>query len=749
MGDRIGGRYVLLGLLGEGGMGTVYRVRDTELGEVVALKMLRSDVHQSDAALERFRSEVKLARKVTHRNVARMYDIGEHGNERFLTMECIDGETLSSILVREGMLSVSRVVDLAKAICAGLTSAHTACVVHRDLKPDNILVAKDGRPVITDFGIARERVASDANAQAGMIVGTPEYMAPEQVEGAVDLDARADIYALGVMLYEMLTARRPWNEATRWETAAVRLLVPPPDPRRDRSDLPENMARIVLRCMAQNRDDRFSSAADLANELSNIAITTFGMGPASMVSMQPSRTSKEKTLAVLPFRNIGNANDEYVAIGFWEDVVDALSMTKGIRVRPQSVVSKFKGTERDPREIGEELGVHVIIEGSLRRTPRGFRINMRALSVSDGFQLCAQRIDKSEEDLLVAGDEVATAIAGAVTADHDAPAREPVTDARAIELYLRARQEYRKYWVDAVKTSIGLFEQAIEMAPNDPTILSGYAMAWARLSFFVEGVTTQARDAASRALQVAPQVGGPYVALGYAHLQAGNTADALRSFKQAIQKAPGLAEGYAALGMILSETGPLEDAHTWSDAALSLDINVQFGLNTVARIHAFRGQWHLIDPLFVRVSNAANMRAARLRLALWRRDLTMAQKCKDEITGMDPAARLTLGIAKLMLEGKPANDVPELRQAIMQPGGGWRRQIFYKQIAAEVAAYLGDVDGAVEAIRRATDIGLIDLLWLDHCPLFESIRNESRFVACRAIVEERAQALVAVYREHR
>ncbi len=745
MGDRIGGRYVILGLLGEGGMGSVYRVRDTELGEIVALKMLRHDSDQSDEALERLRSEVKLARKVTHQNVARMYDIGEHGGERFLTMECIDGETLSSILAREGKLALPRVIEVIKGICAGLDAAHAACIVHRDLKPDNVLMTKDGRPVITDFGIARERSTHDVS---GIIAGTPEYMAPEQVEGAIDLDARADIYALGVMLYEMLTARRPWSRSTPLDTAMARLGHPPPDPTREREDLPAAMARIVMRCMAENRDDRYSSAVEVVAALSHIAMTTFGVASAAAAPLVAARPAKEKTLAVLPFRNIGPAQDDFVAEGFWEDVLDALSMTKGIRVKPRSVVAKFKNAQREPREIGDEMGVQVVVEGSLRRTPRGFRISTRAISVGDDFQLWAGRFDKPEEDLLVVGDEVAKAIANAVTAELSTPAREAVTDARAIELYLRAREEYRKYWADSVTNSLQLFEQALEIAPNDPTILAGYAMAWSRLSFFLEGINDRARDAAIRAVQAAPHVGGPYVALGYAYLQAGNTAEALRSCKLAIQRAPGLAEGYAVLGMILSEIGPIDDAQTWSEAALSHDVNVQFGINTTARIHAFRGRWHLLDPLFARVSGAANLRTARIRFALWQNDLGLAQKYKDEIKEMNPANRLLLGIARVMLERRPTQEVPELRQAIMQPGGGWRRQIFYQQIAAETAAYIGDVSGTLEALQRATNMGLIDLLWLDHCPLFGDVRENAQFVACRSVVETRARGLVGVYREH-
>ncbi|MCW5838232.1 MAG: serine/threonine protein kinase, partial [Labilithrix sp.] len=206
----LAGRYELRGMLGAGAMGTVYRAFDRELDEVVALKMLKKELASSDM-IERFRREVKLARRVTHKNVARTYDIGEDGGERFLTMEFIEGEMLGSLLARRGRLPLDEVVRLALDVCAGLAAAHAADVLHRDLKPENVIVAKDGRAVITDFGIARAAAPGDLSRTVGGIVGTPAYMAPEQVEGATDLDARADLYALGAMLFELLTGQMAWQ----------------------------------------------------------------------------------------------------------------------------------------------------------------------------------------------------------------------------------------------------------------------------------------------------------------------------------------------------------------------------------------------------------------------------------------------------------------------------------------------------------------------------------------------------------
>ncbi|MCW5836663.1 MAG: protein kinase [Labilithrix sp.] len=259
----LGGRYELLGMLGAGAMGTVYRARDRELDEVVALKMLKKELASADM-VERFRREVKLARRVTHKNVARTYDIGEDGGDRFLTMEFIEGEMLAALLARRGKLPVAEVVTLGLDVCAGLAAAHAAGVLHRDLKPENVIVAKDGRTVITDFGIARAYAQQELSRTAAGIVGTPAYMAPEQVEGAADLDARADLYALGAMLYELLTGQMAWQGDTIVTVAAGRLLRPPPDARATAPEVPGPVAALVLKLMARRREDRVASAEDTA-----------------------------------------------------------------------------------------------------------------------------------------------------------------------------------------------------------------------------------------------------------------------------------------------------------------------------------------------------------------------------------------------------------------------------------------------------------------------------------------------------
>jgi serine/threonine-protein kinase len=318
----LAGRYEILALVGAGGMGTVYRARDHELDDVVALKVIRPELMATPGILDRFRREAKLARRVTHHNVARVFDIGEHQGEKFLSMEFIEGESLAAALARDGALSLGRAVAVGTAVAEGLGSAHAAGVVHRDLKPDNVLLGRDGRVVVTDFGIARALVeARGASSSTGMLLGTPAYMAPEQVEARADVDARADIYAFGALLYELFTGHRAWPGESSYAVASARLLAPPPDPRLRRPDLPAACAEIILHCMARAPEDRPASIGEAAAALrqacsypSDAPTLPFVRAVSTTISSsRPGSTGAggpvEKTVAVLPFRNAG-APDE-------------------------------------------------------------------------------------------------------------------------------------------------------------------------------------------------------------------------------------------------------------------------------------------------------------------------------------------------------------------------------------------------------------------------------------------------------
>ncbi|HUS67619.1 MAG TPA: protein kinase [Kofleriaceae bacterium] len=759
----VAGRYQVLALAGRGAMGSVYRARDTELDEVVALKFLRAELVDAPGMLERFRREVRLARRVAHRNVARVFDIGEHGGDKFLTMAFIEGEPLGAVLARTGALSPARALAYARPICEGLEAAHASGVVHRDLKPDNVMVARDGTLVITDFGIARAAAEGGAAAVATMggVVGTPAYMAPEQV-AAAEVDSRADLYALGVMLFEMLTGSLPWRGTSPIMVAAARLGTDPPDVRSVSPEIDAGVAEVVKRCMAREPGGRYASAAEVASAL-EVAVGVMGTSlsaslPASTPtpSPAPGRTTQaslatalgEKTIAVLPFRNTGAADDAYLAEGLTEDLIDTLSMTRGLRVRPRSATRSFTG-EVDHREVGAQLDVQVIVDGSVRRRGDGLRVTARVLSVAEGFQLWAQRFDRPAADALVVSDEVAAAVAEALIVRPAVQHRDAVTDPEAVDLYLRGRAALRGLDPDSTDRALVLLEQAHARAPDDVTILAACARASARVLFHRSDAALAARalDLARRASAVAPDSGEVELALAQVHFALGNFVDAATHVVRARRQAPLLPEAHAQLGRLLIEVGPLDRAMVTLERAIALDPELQAARVDRARGAAFRGDFEPARRLAAEHGTPAISTQASLvaRFALWDGDLASWEPYIPPITGADLLSRgaLITAVLGVLRERTIPPQFDERLQAILATTASPRFRTLLHQVAAELNAYCGNTVRALEAVAAAIQAGLIDLMWLDHCPALSALRSTARFAELRAALDERTAPIRA------
>ncbi|WP_437645514.1 protein kinase domain-containing protein [Sorangium sp. So ce362] len=758
----LAGRYELLGLVGIGGMGSVYRARDLELAEVVAVKVLRRELSGAPDVIERFRREVRLSRKVTHPNVARVFDIGEHEGDRFLTMEFIEGEPLAALVARERRLAVTRAMDIVEGVCAGLKAAHRAGVIHRDLKPDNVLLGRDGRVVLTDFGIARAIVPDgEAGKTLGAVLGTPAYMAPEQVQGATDIDERADLYALGAMLYEMLTGERAWQGDAPLAVAAARLVADPPDPRHRRADLPDALSRVVLRCMARSRDDRYASVESVAQELASLTRPATVIPPAftppherTAISGSISGTGDPggKSVAVLPFTNQGSASDAYLAEELTDDLIDTLSMTPGLRVRPRGAASRRPDGEVDPRELGRELGVQVVVGGSVRRRDGTVRISARLVSVADGFQLWAKRFDRPETEVLRINDEVAEAVAAALTLDGAAPSRTAPSDPVALDLFLRGRHEYRRFWPEHQARAIALFEQALERAPEDPMILSAYALARSRFWFFTDQGGDLATQAATRAVAAAPELPDARLAMASVRFQRLDVVEAMRELKAALASRSGNAEAEGLIASILLECGAFEDGARRARSALARDPEVVLVAYALARAYALLDRWAEAEAVVDALPSGASTTGHSvlwMRRAMWQRapevlEVLLQKRARDAFPYTpDPF----LSLIDDVLEDR----LSDVRTAPAQGAGpgvtALRRTSFMRQLQAEIAAFVGKPELALTALDLSLADGLFDLMWIERCPVFASLRAEPRYATIHAEVKRRASAVIAVYRE--
>ena len=739
----LAGRYHVVDWLGAGGMGTVYRARDVLLGEQVALKVLRAELAADPGALERFRREVKLARRVSHRHVARMFDLGSDGAQQFLVMELVDGESLAAIL-RRGPLPVARVVDVAIALCAGLGAAHEAGVVHRDLKPENVMIAADGRAVITDFGVARAALAeASGDTERGVAVGTPWYMAPEQL-AAADVDHRADLWALGVILYEMLTGVRPFGGESLGAVAVAQTRGPAYELASLRPETPATLAAIIDRLLERERERRFGNAADVARALGGGAVTG-----ATRSDRATGAGRATTTLAVLPLR--GAPEDAYLADGVLDDLIDVLSMTRGLRVRSRGAVQALGALP--PEEAGLRLDVRFVIDASLRRRPGGLRLAARLISVADGVQVHATRTDCTEAEILDASERLARDIAAALATRVERVEPRP-TDPRAVELYLRARGELRRFWRAHVERAVELLDEARPLAADAPALLSARAFAQVRRWLISEGAALGdvAHAAALEAIAAAPQHGEARVALGMARINRGEVEAGVADLAWALSRAPLMPAAHEQAGRILVEVGATDEGLARLRTAARLDPEHAAGVEAeIARVHALAGRWDEVARTLAPWLDADDPPVRLLaqvlgaRLAMWRGG-GGAQAWADEAARA--SGNMVVRIFGDVLRDRVLADADWawLLGLVANPGAALRGRLFVGQVATELALYAGDPTRALAALETTAALGLFDTVWIERCPLLAAIADEPRLAAARAAVAERAAAVLAAYR---
>ncbi len=753
-GARIAGRYEILGLCGKGGMGTVYRVRDTALDEIVALKILRGDQTDAPAARQRFVQEARLARKVTHRNVIRTFDLGEHAGGLYLTMEFVDGISLRQLVDNEGRLTPARAVEMATAVAAGVAAAHEVGVLHRDLKPDNVLIGSDGRIAVADFGIARLQFGPSTTGLATTI-GTPAYMAPEQVQSG-PVDARADVYALGCILFELLTGERAWPGEDPFAVALARLQSPPPQ----LPDLPgisQPLRQLVHTCLAVQRNQRPASAAEVVRELRRCAALTSAESTAPAVAASAERPARAQSVAVLPLRNAGPADDDELAQGLSEELADSLSISRQLRVRPLATVRQALRPDLDPGAIGRTLQVDAVVEGSIRRNGEQLRVTARVISTHDGFQLWAQRFEVALAQALSVADAVAQAVAAALNAD--APSRHAtLSDPELLRDYLAAKRAIRTGLPDQLGQGVAAIEQILVRVPDDPGLLATYALAQTKLGNAAGPVAKlaldKARAAVAKALTLAPDHAEVLTASAEVRWHCHDAAGATRELLRAVRLAPSLVPAQERLASILLESGRLDEARVRYLAVLDLDpmapVDPRFGLVTALGLAGRVAEAVAACQMPAELPLAAlSTRFLRYRLVMWRlvpadpplelpepgpQATAMERRIFDIFGAYDRL--LTTGVLSPGDEAAFA----QFRFDALTP----RMQALSTLLHAEALLHAGHTAAALQRVEQAVAEGLEDLAWFDHCPLLSAVRSEAPWRKLRSQVAGRAAAVLAV-----
>jgi TolB-like protein/Tfp pilus assembly protein PilF len=774
-------RYVIERELGRGGMAIVWLARDLKHGRLVAVKVLHPEL-AATLGPERFLREIQVTAQLQHPHILPVYDSGESTGQLWYTMPYIEGESLRERLRREGQLPIGHTLRILREVAEALAYAHGRGIVHRDIKPENLLLTA-GQALLADFGIARALDApiNERLTATGLVIGTPAYMSPEQASGEASFDQRGDLYALGVVAYEMLTGQPPLRGRSLQALIAAHLVEAPEPIRELRPDTPPALERLIMRLLAKTPGERPQSAEDVVRELERasaesvrsstalvptrlrhppvprrIAVPLIGaailvVAPALVYRMHgrspPSLAgASEQAIAVLPFVNMSpDKENEYFSDGMTEELIGALSKAGGLRVAARTSSFVFKGRNQDVGEIGRKLHVGVVVEGSVRKEGNRLRVSAQLINTGDGYHLWSETYDRELRDVFAVQDELARSIARALQAKLE-PAQPQATssvgaeDLGAYDLYLRGRYAASKRTPSGFAEALRDLEGAVAQNPRFARAYASLAQVyWIAPGFGVISqivAQTRARAAAERALALDSTLAEAHTALASVLMRDLDWSAAEREFRRAIALAPNDADArffhsryLLAMGRLTESTRELEQAAQLDPLSLIIGSQLAVGYHLTGR--------------------------HELALAQFRRTL--------DLNPQFPLTHLGLGLI-LAYQGDSAAALPELREGVRLSGRlplavGWlaivlgrfgnRRQA--RELIGELKqvpdtagdrelplalAYLGlgQNDSALTYLERGAERHDFTLAINLVSPYLDPIRNDPRFARVRRLL---------------
>jgi len=718
----LAGRYVIERELGSGGMATVYLAHDVKHHREVALKVLRPELA---AALgpDRFLREVEIAARLNHPHILALYDSGETNGFLFYVMPYVAGESLRHRLEREKQLPIEEALAITRHIASALGHAHAQHIIHRDVKPENILLY-EGEAMVADFGIALavSAAAGVRLTQTGLAVGTPAYMSPEQAVSERALDARSDVYSLGCVLYEMLAGEPPYTGATAQVLIAKRLVDPVPAVRRLRAAVPVGVEQALTKALAKVPADRWASALAFAEALATPA------GP------------RPPSVAVLPFLNLSaDPENEYFADGITEDVIAHLSKIRALKVISRTSVMAFKQREQSLREIGARLEVATLLEGSVRRAGDRVRIVAQLIDAESDRHLWAETYDRRLTDVFAIQTDVALQIAAALKAElsPDEKSRlhqEPTSDLQAYQLYLQGRHCYLRYTAEGSRRGIEYFEQAVAKDPNYALAYAALAMVYTELaetgSLRPGEAYARARDASAKALALDLGLGEAHCMLAYITAVCDfNWVSAEQEFKRALELTPNSADTYDLYGRMCLALERNDEALAMERRAQELDplahrADVARALLRAGRYdEALQAATHAVelDPHYARAH-------ATLGWAYLKKGIVKQGVAELEIAvSLSPGD--TLWLAQLGQAYGMVGDVARARNVLHQLEELSGQRFVSPYHIAFVYTGLGEQDSAMDWLERAYEDRSGPVYSVKGSFLFTTLHAHPRFIA--------------------
>ena len=783
------GHYQIAWLVGAGGMGRVYKARDTRLDRDVAIKTLAPEVIANPRALEQFEQEARAASALNHPNILTIYDVGEFACERFIASEFVDGPTLSEKL-SAGPLEVAAALDIAIQVASGLVAAHAAQIIHRDIKPQNLVLRADGLVKIVDFGIAKlseERrtlrmaaapESGRALSSTGVIIGTARYMSPEQARGQ-RVDGRTDIFSLAVVIYESIAGHAPFRGETDSDIVAEILKTDPPPLAQAVPGVPVELSRIVAKAMRKNRDERQESAAQLLAELSTLrddltfraklgaaaaprtrraalaALATAAVLGAGYLAWRvfprPAATMRPRSLAILPFRNIRpDPATDFMGFSLADAIITKLGSINLLTVRPSSAVAPYRNQDIDPRQAGAALRVDTLLTGSYIKEGADLRITAQLIDVKALNILWRDTIDIRYDNLLEVNDRVAEKIISGLELNLTPSEIETLkldnpTNRTAYEDYLRGVDLYA---MNDFQSSIAMLEKSTAL---DPT----YSPAWTHLGRAYEASASlqfggrdqyrNAQAAYQKALRLNPSSIEPRVYMANLLTDTGQVEDAVPLLRAALEQNRNSAAAHWELGYAYRFGGLLEDSVRECDRARRIDPSVKLGssANNALFYLGRYDEWLASLPN----ANSAYILFYRGVGEYYKRDYQAAAAHFERAYDTDPAL-LQADVGKawsLQIGRRNAEGIQLLREVESKilDRGVTDAEGLYK--VAQAYAILDDKPSALRLFQKTIQGGFVCYPYFQSDPLLANIRREPGFASLMEQAHRRSQAFQAKF----
>jgi len=780
-GSIFAGRYQIVEELGAGGMGRVYRAIDQTLGEEIAIKFVRPEIATDEETIQRFRIELRAARQVVHKNVARMFDLNEEAGIPYITMEYVRGENLRRLIKKMGRLSSAQAVSIAIQVAGGLDAAHRLGVIHRDLKPQNIMIDEDGEVRIMDFGLARLPRAEE-KTEPGFVLGTPAYVSPEHVEGK-PIDGRSDLYSLGIVLFEMLTGKPPFQAADPASLALKHVISVPPDPRTINADIPESLSRIVLKCLEKDREKRYRDARELVSDLSQVEEDLMtgkiaelerrpGWKEAGMIfrsrrlvaivgilavlaaagyvvykaMARPGGGLRRNAIAVLPVEDRSPQKDqERLCYGLQKDIADKLFSIPGLRVLPLLSVAGYSYAGKNARQIGRDLEVDFLLQLALQVEGEKLRVTADLIDTAQNVVLQPFRLERRLENFFAVQDEISRYISQALKFRlvEDRLGTIKMREPRNLEAYnayldgmkLIEDVYHLTYRREDFEAAIRLYQKAIEMDPEYALAFWGMGNAYEAL--YNSGTANAERpelldkmlECYWKAYHLNPDFAETNLGLGWTYFYRADNDKAFQFFKRAVELEPKNPLVNLDVGAFLRSIGLYERAILYFRRASQLnpaDISPHVLIASCClHLGEARKAGREVEKALVRVPGSLSARIYYAVSLLLMNEQEAAQKELEiarKISPNDPRVAVTQTLA-WAAEGKKDQALEFVR----------RQEVLTFQ-GTYIYLFLGMKSEAINNIERGIEKGferygeyLYSYPSLVRTPLWRELKGEPRF----------------------